>query len=132
MSEQPLDDLPVEFPRVRDDCVGLPYRYGYTAEMGSVGPVARAIRKYDMTTGASTAHVLPEECTGGEAVFVPAQDGTAEDDGYLLTFVHDARQGRSELRILNATRLEKEPLARIHLPTRVPAGFHGSWIPDAV
>ncbi|MFJ5998722.1 hypothetical protein [Streptomyces sp. NPDC092370] len=24
-----------------------------------------------------------------------------------------------------------EPVARIHLPGRVPPGFHGSWIPDA-
>ncbi|MEU4050520.1 carotenoid oxygenase family protein [Streptomyces olivaceus] len=24
-----------------------------------------------------------------------------------------------------------EPVARIHLPGRVPLGFHGSWIPDA-
>jgi carotenoid cleavage dioxygenase-like enzyme len=23
-----------------------------------------------------------------------------------------------------------EPIARVHLPTRIPFGFHGSWISD--
>ncbi|MGH3276173.1 MAG: carotenoid oxygenase family protein, partial [Streptosporangiaceae bacterium] len=23
-----------------------------------------------------------------------------------------------------------EPVARVHLPARIPLGFHGSWIPD--
>ena len=32
---------------------------------------------------------------------------------------------------IDATNFEKEPVARIHLPVRVPFGFHGSWIPDA-
>jgi len=23
-----------------------------------------------------------------------------------------------------------DPVARVHLPARIPLGFHGSWIPD--
>jgi carotenoid cleavage dioxygenase len=33
--------------------------------------------------------------------------------------------------ILDASNMEADPVAEIHLPRRVPAGFHGSWIPDA-
>ena len=33
--------------------------------------------------------------------------------------------------ILDATDPAAEPVARVHLPRRVPYGFHGSWISDA-
>jgi len=34
--------------------------------------------------------------------------------------------------ILDARDHAAPPLARIHLPARVPYGFHGSWIADGV
>jgi len=129
VSERQLDDHGVDFPRVPDRLVGQPYRYGYTAEFSGL-PAAAAFRKYDMKTGTSTAHVLQNGRTGGEAVFVPADGASAEDDGYLLSFVHDPSIDKSELVILDASQVEKDPVARIHLPVRVPAGFHGSWIAD--
>jgi carotenoid cleavage dioxygenase len=33
--------------------------------------------------------------------------------------------------ILDASDPTAEPVARVHLPRRVPYGFHGSWISDA-
>ncbi|MFK7893478.1 MAG: carotenoid oxygenase family protein [Granulosicoccus sp.] len=32
--------------------------------------------------------------------------------------------------ILNASDIRKDPQAVVHLPHRVPAGFHASWIPS--
>ena len=40
--------------------------------------------------------------------------------------------GPAELVVLDANDLTQEPVARIHLPQRVPDGFHGSWVPDTV
>ena len=128
VSEQALDDRSVEFPRVPDRHVGLPYRYGYTAEFGSSGPAAVAFRKYDMESGTSTAHDLGAGRAGGEPVFVPRANAKAEDDGYLMSYVYDEVENKSELVIVDATHMESDPLARVHLPTRVPAGFHGIWI----
>ena len=128
VSEQALDDRSVEFPRVPDRHVGLPYRYGYTAEFGSGGPAAVAFRKYDMESGTSTAHDLGAGRAGGEPVFVPRANAKAEDDGYLMSYVYDEVENKSDLVIVDATHMESDPLARVHLPTRVPAGFHGSWI----
>lgn len=129
VSEQQLDDRSVDFPRVPDSRVGLPYRYGYTAQFGD-GPTASSFVKYDMQTGRSATHELKNGRAGGEPVFVPAAGATAEDDGYLLTYVYDPADNLSELIIMEASNMEQEPVARIHLPTRVPAGFHGSWIAD--
>ncbi len=130
VSESQLDDRAVEFPRVPDAVVGLKHRYGYTAEFGSGLPAAAAFRKYDLQTGATSAHELGAGRMGGEPVFVPAAGASAEDDGYLLSFVYDQAVNRSELVIVNANDVTQAPVARIHLPTRVPAGFHGSWIAD--
>jgi carotenoid cleavage dioxygenase len=32
--------------------------------------------------------------------------------------------------ILHAQDFTGDPIARIHLPQRVPFGFHGNWVPD--
>lgn len=130
VSESQLDEHAVEFPRVPDAVVGLKHRYGYTAEFGSGKPTAVAFRKYDLQTGESKAHNLGAGRYGGEPVFVPAAGGSSEDDGYLLSFVYDEADGVSELVIVDASTMSDEPVARIHLPVRVPAGFHGSWIGD--
>ena len=39
--------------------------------------------------------------------------------------------GPAELVVLDGEDLAVEPVARIHLPQRVPDGFHGNWVPDA-
>lgn len=131
VSETPLDDTPVDFPRVPDALIGQKHRFGYTAEFGGGLPAAVAFRKYDLQTGASTAHQLGAGRQGGEPVFVPAANGTSEDDGYLLSLVYDGATNTSELVIVDASTMSDEPVARVHLPTRVPAGFHGSWVADA-
>jgi carotenoid cleavage dioxygenase len=67
----------------------------------------------------------------GEAVFVPRQGGTAEDDGWLMSYVYDATTDRSHVVVLHAQDLAAGPVATVHLPQRVPFGFHGNWVPDA-
>jgi carotenoid cleavage dioxygenase len=128
--EQPLDDRPADFPRVADSVVGLPHRYGYMmATGGGMDAFGRELYKYDLKTGASTTYAFGPGFAAGEPVPAIGRGGS-EDDGWLLTFVHDAARNQSDLAILDATDLEKGPVARVHLPCRVPAGFHGSWIPD--
>jgi carotenoid cleavage dioxygenase len=131
VSEAQLDERSVDFPRVPDALVGQKHRYGYTAEFGGGLPAAVAFRKYDLATGRSEAHVLADGRAGGEPVFVPARGGTSEDDGYLMSFVYDPADNRSELVIIDASNVTADPVARVHLPVRVPAGFHGSWVADA-
>ncbi|WP_437666385.1 carotenoid oxygenase family protein [Sorangium sp. So ce1182] len=46
-----------------------------------------------------------------------------------MTFAHDRGRCPSYLAILDAASLEADPTAEVHLPARVPAGFHGNWVP---
>jgi len=129
--ETPLDDRPVEFPRIDDRLAGLAHRYGYAVgNQSDVGEQARTLFKYDFQTGAVTAHDFGPAQAPNEAVFVPAPDGHAEDDGWLLQYVYDGARDQSALVILDATRIEAPPIATVRLPRRVPFGFHGNWIPD--
>ena len=61
---------------------------------------------------------------------MPRADDADESDGWLMALVHSATTGTSALHILNAEDIDGEAQAVIELPQRVPAGFHGNWVPD--
>ena len=66
----------------------------------------------------------------GEAVFAPDPDGSAEDDGWLLTLVWNDRTDETDLCILDARDLAAGPVGRVHAPHRVSFGFHVNWFAD--
>jgi carotenoid cleavage dioxygenase len=88
------------------------------------------LRKHDVESGAVEEHHF-EHGAAGEAVFVPASLGAGEDEGYVMAYAHDLGGGNTDLVILAAQDFAGEPVARIHLPVRVPLGIHGSWIADS-
>jgi carotenoid cleavage oxygenase len=129
--EERLDDRGQEFPRVDERLVGKPHRYGYCASFAS-GPITHgALVKHDLERGTSTVHAYGDGRASGEGVFIPRSDDAAEDDGWVMSLVYDAATDRSDLVILDAQDFAGEPAATVHLPQRVPYGFHGNWIPDA-
>ena len=131
VSEESLDDRPVDFPRIHDAKIGKKYRYGYAVGFSDADlNCGRRFHKYDLEGSESLIHELAPGCEASEPVFVPAVGQSAEDDGWVLAYVYDKATDMSQLVILDATEFEKEPVARVHLPGRVPAGFHGSWLPD--
>ncbi|SFQ30229.1 carotenoid cleavage dioxygenase [Actinomadura madurae] len=125
-AEEQLDDRGVEFPTLDDARTGRANRYLYMVA-GDRTTAGKEIVKYDLRGGSSAAHVCEGATHVGEAVFVPAPDARAEDEGWMLSVV--TGDTASELRVLDAADLSH--VASVHLPRRVPAGFHGSWIPDA-
>jgi carotenoid cleavage dioxygenase len=132
VTERPLDDRAIEFPRLDDRRLGHPHRYGYAVytERGADQSTGTSIIKYDLHTGLSTLHDFGPGRIPAEPVFVPAAEGAVEDEGWLMTYVYDAARDGSDLVILNAADLTDKPVATVSLPRRVPFGFHGSWIAD--
>jgi carotenoid cleavage dioxygenase len=127
VNEEALDDRDIEFPRVAEHRVGLGNRFGYAvATFGE----SNSIVKYDLEGGGSEAHDFGTDRIPGEAVFVPRDDSSTEDDGWLLQYVYDKPTNSSEFVVLDANDIAAAPTARVPLPQRVPFGFHGSWIPD--
>lgn len=122
---------------------GRPYRYGYTAAardlVDLVAPDGTGLEdlpdaafdntliKHDLAAGTRESRRFGRDAYVGEPVFVPSGDG--EDDGYVMTFVNNPARGAADLVILAAQDFTGDPVAVVHLPARVPLGFHGNWIP---
>ncbi len=122
-----LDDRAQEFPRVDERKVGRRYRFGYAPAVGPGAAPGSALLKHDRLRDTTTARFFGRHARVGEFVFEPTAPDAAEDEGVLMGFVHDTASDRSELAMLDAETLET--VASIKLPHRVPAGFHGNWIP---
>jgi carotenoid cleavage dioxygenase len=127
-SETRIDERGQEFPRCHPGRLGKPYRYGYTA--GVEGLDFSNIYKHDLQTGETESIAMGDGRHTGEPYFIPREGSTAEDDGILMSYVYDTTKNASELVIWDAQDLSAPALARVHLPARVPYGFHGSWVPD--
>ena len=129
-SEQQLDDLPAEFPRMHPNLNGQFNQFGYSLGTGSQQkPDFGRIIKYDFTKNINEVYELLEGEMGAEPVFIPSENQTSEDEGYLMTYVYDRATDKSNLMIFNAQDINSGQIAQIKLPQRVPFGFHGSWVP---
>lgn len=127
-----LDGRAQEFPRVDERLVGRRHRYGYAAaavEQSGTFSLDRALVKHDLERGTQERRALAGPA--GEAVFVPSSPDAGEDDGFVLSLVHDDERGAADLLVLHAQDFTGDPVAVVHLPVRVPFGFHGNWAPDA-
>jgi carotenoid cleavage dioxygenase len=126
--EHQLDDRAIEFPRHDERTLGRRHRFGYAATFDALrhGPAL----KYDLERGTTEVHHYGSDRVTLEPVFVPRSADAAEDDGWVLSYVYDGGTGRSDVVILHAQDFTGTPLATVHLPDRVPFGFHGNWVPD--
>ena len=129
VSEEIVDERPQEFPRCHPDLNGKPYRFGYAVAVDAKYGFP-AIYKHDVQKGVATQFSFNAGQHGSEPVFIPRASARSEDDGYLMTYVYDTNRDASDLAIFDAQDLERGPVASVHLPVRVPYGFHGNWIPD--
>jgi carotenoid cleavage dioxygenase len=132
ITSEHLDDVSQEFPRINDRLQGVQHRYGYSTEL-DLGPTwfnLAGLRKHDLLLGRTERHDIGPGRAASEPVFIPARDDNGEDAGWVVSVVYDAARGASDLILVDATDFSSPPSAVIHLPQRVPFGFHGAWIPE--
>jgi len=125
------DDMtgPSEFPRLDERRAGKPYRFGYTAGLGDDTSLG-GIKKHDLDRGTAELHNEGADRAFLEPVFVPKSADADEDEGWIMAYVYDKSTDKSDVVIVEAQDFTAPPIATIHLPGRVPFGFHGNWLPD--
>ena len=73
---------------------------------------------------------FPAPCDGrygSEAPFAPRVGAKGEDDGYLVSFITDMVENRSECVVIDAKDIAAGPVCRILLPHRISSGTHACW-----
>ena len=124
-----IDDRPQEFPRINESLIGLRNQFGYTAGIGA-GFKQDTLIKVNLDSRKVEARNDTARYGYGEPVFIPREGATAEDDGYVMALRLDTETQTSDLAIFNAQAITEDPIAVVHVPARIPNGFHGNWIPD--
>jgi carotenoid cleavage dioxygenase len=127
--EEVTIDRPFDLPTIDRRLAGRQQRYAWyttTRPWGDAFQFAGVIR-HDFTTGADDVWEPDAAESAGEGLYVAEGD---EGDGWVLTFVYDARRDASDLAVFDASTISAGPVARVHLPRRVPYGFHATWVPS--
>jgi len=130
-----IHDHNQEFPRYDERRTTRPYRYVYSVSLPGEDQVEMAIAdtrlfRHDLEKGITETRDFGPGRHPGEFVFVPRNTDGAEDDGWLIGLVVDMNDETTDLMILNADDFSGPPQAVVHLPHRVPPGFHGNWVAD--
>jgi all-trans-8'-apo-beta-carotenal 15,15'-oxygenase len=117
-----------DFPMWDERKTGLKTRYGYvgTAVENGTPYSFNAMQKVDLETGDTLVHDFGPGRFTSEALFVPRNPDSEEDDGWLISVIFNAHTGKSEVVLVDARTMEEE-VAVIPLRHHIPYGFHGHF-----
>ncbi len=130
VSNEQFSDVFCEFSRVDERRMGKSYRYGFAASSNRDWGDAHGYNctgRYDFETGQTLLWEYGPQANAGEPVYVADPDSEREEDGWLMCFVHNPDEG-AFLSVLSAGDIARGPVAKVHIPGRVPNGFHANWM----
>ena len=130
VSNEQFSDVFCEFSRVDERRMGKDYRYGFAASSNRDWGDAHGYNctgRYDFETGETLLWEYGPEANAGEPVYVADPDSEREEDGWLMSFVYNPGEG-AFLSVLSAGDIARGPVAKVHIPGRVPNGFHANWM----
>ncbi|KAI7981549.1 Carotenoid 9,10(9',10')-cleavage dioxygenase 1 [Camellia lanceoleosa] len=138
----------MDFPIINEHFTGLKNKYGYTQVVDSIASSTSSMAKFgglaklyleESDPGFSLIerreefikveyHKFEENTFCSGAAFLPKHEGGEEDDGWIITFVHNEHTDTSFVYIIDANKFCSELVAKITLPSKVPYGFHGAFM----
>jgi carotenoid cleavage dioxygenase len=130
VTDEEFSDVFCEFSRVDERRMGKLYRYGFAASSNREWGDAHGYNctgRFDFETGETSLWEYGPEANAGEPVYVANPDSDREQDGWLMCFVHNPGEG-AFLSVLSAADFTRGPVCKVHIPGRVPNGFHANWM----
>lgn len=137
LSQDTLSDIPQDFPSIDRRHVGREFRHTWFTRVEDVtkdnsgGVEFVGVGHRDDSTGKEKFWDPKGVFAPGEMFFVPRSSSADEGDGWVMGFCYDRTKDSSDLIVLDAQDVAAGPIARVHMPRRVPHGFHGLWVADA-
>lgn len=131
LKEEFLTDRHSEFGMVNPDYLARPYQYAYSALNKPGWFLFNGIRRTDVLSGETQEHHFGDDVFISESPMAPRPNATAEDDGYIVSFVTDMVEDRSYCAVLDASDVAAGPIAKVILPERISSGTHSCWEPTA-
>ena len=123
-----LSEKNLEMGSINPSYMGKKNRYAYMG-IGDVIPKMSGIVKIDLELECEVSRrVYGDGCFGGEPMFVAKDGAVEEDDGYIVTYMHDENNGVSRFVVMDAKSQTLDVVAAVKLPRRVPYGFHGLFV----
>lgn len=138
ISRQPISSKNLDFAVINPSNIAKKNKYIYAA-IGDPMPKITGVVKLDISNERNTdclvgLRMFGEGCFGGEPFFIPknpTDPEAAEDDGYLVSYVHNERTGESTFLVMDTKSPNLEVVAEVSLPNRVPYGFHGLFVAES-
>ncbi|KAK3200217.1 hypothetical protein Dsin_007407 [Dipteronia sinensis] len=135
VTRNPMSARNLDFGVINQAYVGKKNKYVYAA-VGDPMPKISGVVKLDVSKGERQECIVATRlyggaCYGGEPFFVPKQPDNPEaeeDDGYVVSYVHDEKSGESRFLVMDAKSPHLDIVAAVKLPRRVPYGFHGLFV----
>lgn len=129
--EESLTGSVTEFGMINPSRAGRDYRYAYAATGKPGWFLFDGLVKHDLRTGTEERFAFDDGVYGSETAMAPRMNGTAEDDGYLVTITTDMNADASYCLVFDAARVGEGPVCKIQLPERVSSGTHSTWAPGS-
>jgi len=127
VKEGPLDEQASEFGMINPAYAGKPYRYSWAMTNKPGWFLFDGMTRLDAETGDKQVFRFPDGVFASESPMAPRLNSTAEDDGYVVTFVSDMNSDSSAAWIFDAADITTGPIAQLALPERICSGTHSYW-----
>ncbi|XP_060963184.1 carotenoid 9,10(9',10')-cleavage dioxygenase 1 [Cannabis sativa] len=133
----------MDYPTINENYIGLKNKFGYAQVVDPISATTSnnllkycGIAKLHFEDGESKEMVKIEYhmfekntfCSGATFVSNDKKECVDEDDGWIITFVHNEDTNISQVLLIDSKNFSSEPVAKITLPYRVPYGFHGTFV----
>jgi carotenoid cleavage dioxygenase len=125
--------------RMDERVLSLPYRYAWSTNTDPTKPWdaerargprggSNTVQRLDIKDKTTATYFVGDTHAMQEPMFVPRKRGGQEGDGYILVVAQNFAEWRSELKIIDAMKLEQGAVATVLMPFRLRSGTHSQWL----